>query len=358
MKQRSKRNEERRVIGMDVSDRKSRVCEVGVESGEVLQEWTVATDPASVRHAFAGRADVVRIALETGKQSPWLSRVLESEGFEVVVANARKVRLIYENRRKNDRVDAEYLARLARADVRLLHPIRHRSESSQVALAAIRARDVLVRGRTQLINHVRGATKSMGAKILKCSAASFARRAMVEVPAELQASLLPVIRTIQEMSDRIREYERSIESLIKTEYPECEILRQVRGVGAVTALAFRLVIDDPKRFSRSRIVGVYLGLVPGQDDSGEQSPSLHITKAGDAFMRRLLLQAANYILGPFGEDCDLRRHGERIAARGGKKAKSIAKVAVARKLAVLLHRLWINGEVYEPLRASSQQEAA
>jgi transposase len=358
MAQRSKKSEERRVIGMDISDRKSRVCEVGVESGEVLREWAVATDPEQVRRAFTGREDVVRIALEVGKQSPWLSRVLEKEGFEVVVANARKVRLIYQNRRKNDRVDAEYLARLARVDVRLLHSIRHRSESSQVALAAIRARDVLVRGRTQLINHVRGATKSMGTKISKCSAASFARRALQEVPPELQASLLPVIRAIQELSDRIRECERSIQHLIKTEYPECEVLRQVRGVGAVTALAFRLVIDNPKRFSRSRMVGAYLGLVPGQDDSGEQSPALHITKAGDVLLRRLLLQAANYILGPFGEDCDLRRHGERIAARGGKKARSIAKVAVARKLAVLLHRLWTTGAVYEPLRASSQQEAA
>jgi transposase len=354
----SERTGERRVIGLDVSDRKTEVCELGMESGDVLDRWRVETTPDRIAAAFEDRQDIERIALEVGKQSPWLSRLLKGLGFTVSVANARKVRLIYQNRRKSDRVDAEYLARLARVDVELLHPLEHRSRSAQVDLSIVRAREVLVRSRTQLINHVRGAVKSLGSKISKGPSRSFARRAKNEVPRDLQPSLLPVLQTIQDLSDRIDGYDRQIEERIRTEYQECELLRQVRGVGPITALASRLVIDDPKRFARSRTVGAYLGLVPGQNESGDSAPELHITKAGDALLRRLLIQAAQHILGPFGEDCDLRRHGEKIAARGGKKAKRMAVVAVARKLAVLLHRLWIAGEVYDPLRVARQQQAA
>jgi transposase len=359
MEQRSKDEvAERRVIGLDVSDRKTQVCELGAESGEVLREWVVETRPERMARAFEGRTDIERIALEAGKQSPWMSRLLEELGYEVVVANARKVRLIYENRRKSDRVDAQYLARLVRVDAKLLHPIRHRSRGAQADLAVVRARDVLVRSRTQLINHVRGAVKSVGGRISGGSAASFARRAGAEIARELQPALLPLVRTIQELTERIGAYDREIEAQIRGRYPECELLRAVGGVGPVTALAYRLVIEDPRRFPKSRMVGAYLGLTPARDDSGELSPQLHITKAGDALVRRLLMQAAHYILGPFGQDCDLRRYGERIASRGGKKAKRIATVAVARKLAVLLHRLWIAGEVYQPLHAAQQQAAA
>jgi transposase len=255
-------------------------------------------------------------------------------------------------------VDAEYLGRLARVDVKLLHPIEHRSSGAQVDLSVVRAREVLVRSRTQLINHVRGVAKSCGGRISKGPSISFARRAKAELPRELQPVLLAVLRTIEDLTERIAGYDRQIEERIRTKYPECALLRQVRGVGPITALAYRLVIDDPHRFRRSRTVGAYVGLVPGQNESGESSPELHITKSGDALLRRLLIQAAQHILGPFGEDCDLRRHGERIASAGGKKAKRMAVVAVARKLAVLLHRLWVAGEVYDPLHGARQQEAA
>jgi transposase len=359
MKQRSRSEVlEGRVIGLDVSDRRTQVCEIGAESGEVLSEWRVETRPDRLAQAFQERKEIVRIALEAGKHSPWMSRLLEDLDFEVVVANPRKTRLIYENRRKSDRVDAQHLARLARADPELLHPIRHRSREAQVDLAAVRARDALVRSRTQLINHVRGAVKSLGSRIPKVSAQSFARRAMAEIPGELQPALSPLVRTIQDLTDRIRALERELEVRTREQYPECELLQAIKGVGVVTALTYRLVIEDPRRFPRSRTVGAYLGLAPAQKDSGELSPQLRITKSGDALLRRLLIQAAHYILGPFGEDCDLKRYGERIAARGGPKAKRIAVVAVARKLAVLLLRLWAAGEVYDPLRATRRQEAA
>ena len=138
-------------------------------------------------------------------------------------------------------------------------------------------------------------------------------------------------------------------TISKESYPETELLRQVEGIGPLTALTFVLTLEDPYRFEKSRSVGAYLGLVPASDQSGERDPQRRISKEGDEMLRRLLVGSAHYILGPFGSDSDLRRHGEKIASRGGKNAKKRAVVAVARKLSVLLHRLWVNAEVYDPL---------
>jgi transposase len=139
-------------------------------------------------------------------------------------------------------------------------------------------------------------------------------------------------------------------------------LRQVEGVGPLTALTFVLTLEDPYRFEKSRSVGAYLGLVPASDKSGDRDPQRRISKEGDEMLRKLLVGSAHYILGPFGGDSDLRRHGEKIASRGAKNAKKRAAVAVARKLAVLLHRLWVTGEVYDPLynahRSQEREEAA
>ena len=139
-------------------------------------------------------------------------------------------------------------------------------------------------------------------------------------------------------------------------------MRQVEGIGPLTALTFVLTLEDPYRFEKSRSVGAYLGLVPAIDQSGDRDPQKRITKEGDEMLRKLLVGSSHYILGPFGSDSDLRRHGEKIASRGGKNAKKRAAVAVARKLAVLLHRLWVTAEVYDPLhnthRRQEQEEAA
>lgn len=146
--------------------------------------------------------------------------------------------------------------------------------------------------------------------------------------------------------------------MAREKYQHTELLRQVTGVGPVTSLAYVLTLETPLRFARSRDVGPYLGLVPDQDESGECQPQLGISKAGDRMLRKLLVGSAHYILGPFGPDCDLRRFGMKLCARGGKNAKKRATVAVARKLAVLLHRLWISGDVYEPLRQPSLAQTA
>jgi transposase len=279
-----------------------------------------------------------------------VSRLLAEWGHEVVVANPRKLALITQNESKDDPVDAELLARLGRVEPQLLSPIMHRGTEAQADLAVTRARDAVVAARTQLVNHVRGAVKSWGSRMVRCSPRSFAQRVESEVPEPLRAALEPLLEVIGEMTQQIKGYDRQIKEACREKYPETELLRQVGGVGVVTALAFVLTLEAPHRFRRSRSVGSFLGLRPGRDKSGAQDPELRITKAGDQLLRRLLVGSAQYILGPFGPDCDLRRWGLKLASRGRKNAKKRAVVAVARKLAVLLHRLWVGGEVYEPLR--------
>jgi transposase len=202
--------------------------------------------------------------------------------------------------------------------------------------------------RTKLINHVRGTVKALGYRITKCSAEAFAGRARHQMPSELRMSSEPLLEVIADVTRRIHELDKQVERLALQEYPESGRLRPVGGVGTLTALAFMLLIEDKERFEHSRDVGPYFGLVPQLDESSDDSPQLGITKAGDELGRRLLVSAAQYILGPFGPECDLRRFGEAIAARGGKNAKKRAVVAVARKLAVLLHRLWVTGATYDP----------
>ena len=350
-------------VGVDLGDRYSYLCLIDTESGEVIEEGRLRTTPEALRRRFCSEQQPLRIAIEAGTHSPWVSRVLEECGHEVLVANPRKTRLIYTNKRKTDEIDAENLARLARLDPKLLYPLKHRGEDSQAHLAIIRSREALVSCRTQLVNHVRGAVKSFGARLPKCPARSFHNKVVEHIPEALWPALGPILKTIGSLTQRIREYERQLETISKEQYPETDLLRQVEGIGVLTALTFVLTLEDPYRFERSRSVGAYLGLVPARDQSGDRDPQRRISKEGDEMLRKLLVGSAHYILGPFGSDSDLRRHGEKIALRGAKNAKKRAVVAVARKLSVLLHRLWVTAEVYDPLynthgRQEQQGEAA
>ncbi len=336
-------------VGLDLGDKYSYVCVLDTDSGELVEEGRLRTVPEDLRRRF-GSAEQLKVAIEVGTHSTWISRLLEDCGHEVLIANPRKTRLIYGEKRKTDKLDAQKLARLARADPELLYPIEHRGEESQAHLAMIHSRDALVRSRTQLINHVRGTVKSFGARLPKCSAQSFHKKVADALPSELAESLEDVVATIALLTERIRDYDRRIERVSNERYPkETGLLRQVPGVGALTSLTFVLTLEDPERFEESRAVGAYLGLVPGKAQSGESDPGKRISGEGDEMLRRLLVGSAHYILGPFAPDSDLRRHGEKLARHGGKNAKKRAVVAVARKLAVLLHRLWVSGEVYKPL---------
>ena len=337
-------------VGVDLGDRYSYLCFLDTQSGEVIEEGRLRTTPEALKRRFSSEQQPLRVAIEAGTHSPWVSRVLEEEcGHEVLVANPRKTRLIYTNKRKTDEIDAENLARLARVDPKLLYPLKHRGEASQAHLAIIRSREVLVGSRTQLVNHVRGTVKSFGGRLPKCPTRSFHNKAPEHIPEALMPALGPILETIGSLTERIREYDRQLETICQEHYPETDLLRQVEGVGVLTALTFVLTLEDPYRFEKSRTVGAYLGLVPARDHSGDRDPQKRISKEGDEMLRRLLVGSAHYILGPFGSESDLRRHGEKIASRGAKNAKKRAVVAVARKLSVLLHRLWVTAEVYDPL---------
>lgn len=333
-------------IGLDLGDRTSHVYEVSA-TGERLKETSVATTEPALTKYFEKRA-ACRVVLEVGTHSPWISRLLRTLGHEVVVANPSAVYGKGRRRKRNDRLDAEFLARQGRADPSLLHPIQHRSAAAQQDLAVLRARDQLVQTRTGLINHVRGAVKAFGGRLPRSSAEAFPRSATPVLPAALQPALAPILEVITTLTQRITAYDRELAAAIRTRHAVAARLQQPAGVGPLTALAFVLLIEDPQRFRKSREVGAYFGLVPRLDESSSSTPQLRISKAGDELGRRLLVSAAQYILGPFGPPCDLRQFGEAIAARGGKNAKKRAVIAVARKLAVLLHRLWVTNTVYDP----------
>lgn len=344
-------------IGVDLGDRWSHVCVLARE-GEAVERFRVRSSPTALERRLADFPRG-RVALETGTHSLWVSRLLERLGFEVIVANARQVRLIGARDKKTDVADAELLARLARVDPRLLAPVKTRSAQVQADREILRAREAAVRVRTDLINHVRGAVKAFGSRLPACSSRAFARKARPELPDELRVTLEPLLDTIAELTGRILGYDDRIEEVSKARYPVTMHLRAIPGVGPKTSLAYVLAVEDPTRFARSRQLGAYFGLCPRQDQSGTSDPQCRITKAGDELVRRLLLQCAHYMLGPFGKDTDLRRWAEAKCKHGGRAARKRALVAVARRLAVVLHRLWMTGEIYDPLwLAKRRSEAA
>ncbi len=351
-KQSSNFSQQKLTIGLDLGDRSSWYCVLD-EAGGVLLEQKLSTTPKAMKEVF-GAMPRSRVALETGTHSPWVSRALSELGHEVIVAHARNVRLIGESRRKDDRLDAQTLARLARIDPQLLCPVKHRSARAQADLTVIRARAGLVRARTALVNTARGLAKSYGERLRGCNVRNMNPEKADGLSPELQTALQPLLAGIELLSEQIREYNERIERLAQESYPQVQLLKQVKGVGTLIALTFVLTLEDAHRFRKSRDVGCYLGLQPGRRNSGQSEPQMHISKEGDPYLRTLLVQGAQHILGPFGADSDLRRWGLKLAERGGRNGKKRAIIATARKLAVLLHRLWVSGEVYEPLHNSSR----
>jgi transposase len=333
-------------IGIDLGDKFSHYCVLNPEA-EVIEAGRVKTTREALSARFATMPPM-RVAMETGTHSAWISQLLESFGHDVIVAHARDLPSLGKRQKTNDPADAEKLARYARFDPTLLHPIQHRSREAQVDLIVIRARAQLVNARTLLINTARGLVKSLGHRLPECRADGFAERYQQQLPAELFTALVPLVQQIGAMTEQIKTYDQKIRHLADQHYPETQGLRTVPGVGALTALTFILTLGDKARFAKSRDVGCYVGMRPRQSQSGERDPQLGITKAGDTYLRKLWVQSAHYMLGPFGPDSAVRRWGLGLAAHGGQNAKKRALVAVARKLAVLLHTLWVRGATYTP----------
>ena len=348
-------NRDRVTVGVDLGDRWSDFCVLGLD-GEILTEGKLRTTREDFAELFQSLA-AVRVVMEVGTHSAWVRDVVAGCGHEVLVANPRQMEGPKKRKRKNDRIDAHKLARVGRMDPQSLFPIHHRSVEVRQDLVAVRARDAVVGARKDLINAARGLAKGLGGRLPKCSTASFPRKVKEGLPAEAREMLLPLVELVESLGNCIKTYDDAIERLGREKYPQTKLLRQVKGVGPITSLAYLLTLENPERFKRSRDVGPYLGLVPKQEDSGDRQPQLRITKMGDMMVRRLLVGSAQHILGPFGPDTDLRRYGLRLSERGGKNAKKRAAVAVARRLAVLLHHLWVSGEVYEPLRHAQAQAA-
>src|SRR6266571_4060995 len=311
-------NRDRLTVGVDLGDRWSQYCILGLE-GETLAEGQLRTTQEDVREFFQALT-AARVVVEVGTHSAWVQDVITEWGHEVLVANPR-----------------------------LMEGSKHRRREVRQDLVVLRARDALVSIRTELINTTRGLVKSMGTRLPRCSSPSFAEKVKDGIPVEVREALLPLVQLTEAVNDCIARYDQKIEELGQKKYGHTTLLRQVKGVGPITSLAYVLTLEDPQRFSSSREVGPYLGLVPKQEDSGDSQPQLGISKAGDRMLRRLLVGSSQYMLGAFGPDTDLRRYGLRLCERGGKNAKKRAVVAVARKLAVLLHHLWVTGDVYEPL---------
>lgn len=343
-------------IGMDLGDRHHITVILDANGNEVSVSKVTNTKSAIMRY-FSPYKNAA-VAIEAGTHSPWISALLEAMGCTVYVGNPRKLRLIWDSHDKSDERDARMLALVCRVEPKLLWPIKHKNAKTHCDLALIKSRYVLVKNRTALINHVRGIVKSHGERMPSCSAASFAKRCRTQIPQQLNSAVEPVMNMIEQLNAQIRQLDRTINELCQCRYPEAERLQTVTGVGPLTALAYILTLEDPKRFFKSRQVGAYLGLTPRRDQSGQSDKQLPITKAGNRYLRQLMVSCAQYILGPFGPDSDLRRFGLSIAARGGKNAKKRAAVAVARKLAVLLHRIWLSGQDYQPFYQSHLSQAA
>jgi len=324
-------------------------------AGDIRQRVELTTCRTALERHFGPLPPSV-VVLEVGTHSPWVSRLLTSLGHRVLVANPRRVRLIYQSQSKSDRLDAESLARLGRLDPRLLYPIQHRSQQRQLHLAHLRARDALVKARVSLVNHVRGSVKAVGGRLPKCSVRAFSNKVGAHLPEELAPALQGVLTLIDRMTEEIRQMERGLGEIARKKYPEVALVTQPKGVGLLSGLRYVLTLEDPGRVRRNRSVGAFIGATPGRDQSGSTDRQKRITKAGDPALRWTLMQCSHYILGRFGPDSDLKRYGLRLCARGGKSAKKRALVAVARRLSVLMLSLWKTGEVYEPLR-HAQTEA-
>jgi len=346
-------------VGMDVSDRKLHLCILD-ESGDIVSESSISNDLESIQELstlWTIPKDVL-IAMETGTYSPWLSHFFKAKGFDVLVGNPRRIRAIWQSDHKTDRRDAHLLARIARFNRSLLYPVTHRSLEAHKDLAVLKARDLLVKGRTRLIGSIRGMLKSFGIRLPDCDAAAFHRIVKDDIPNDMRISINPILKSIEKMTEQIKRLEKSLKKLAEKKYPETIKLQQINGVGPITAMAFVLTIESPDRFLKSRDVGPFLGLVPKKDSSGNLDKELSISKAGNKLLRRLLVGASHYILGPFGTDCDLKQFGEKLLKRGGapKVVKRKTVVAVSRKLAVKMHAVWKSDGDYNPFMEKPRQK--
>ena len=334
-------------IGIDLGDNTNEVCVLD-NKGKALESFRIVNDKdglLSVFNKYPGSS----IAIEAGTHALWIHDLAINHGIKIFVANPRKTYLISSGDRKNDKVDAYLLAKLLRSDSGLLFPVTLRDINTQKDLVLLKNRDFLVRQRGDMIRHIRGIIKPFGLKLPASVTTDNLHETITDfVSKDDFECLAMMVNQIKQLSKDIKKLDKKIKDLISTKYPEAELLQTINGVGPITALTFLLIVGNPQRFSKSRKVGSYLGLVPKQDQSGAIDKSLGITKTGDQMMRRLLVNCSHHILGVFGKDTQLRRHGLKIMGETDNRVrKKKAVIAVARKLAVLMHSMLISGQEFK-----------
>ena len=339
----------RLTIGLDLGDTTSDVCVLDPHQREV-ERRPLATTRESLTALF-DRYPGSTVVFEVGSQSRWVQQLARERGAsKVIAANPRQLKLISQSRSKGDRKDAYLLCRAGQGLPELLHPVEHRSEPVHIDLLTMRVHDHLVAQRTEIVNMIRSMVKTTGSKLPKCDAQGFHVKARPQIPESLREVCEPLFSVLEKLHEELRRLARQRKALMN-KYPIAKLLSTIPSVGEITVLTFVLTVEDPRRIHDTRNIGAYFGIVPRRKESGDSSPQLGITKAGDTRMRRLLVLCAQHLLAR-GKDCMLKRWGLALCQRGGRNAKKRAVVAVARKLAVHMLAIWKSGEAYDCWRGA------
>jgi transposase len=312
------------------------------QTGSVVREGVVDSDPEAISVYVRSKApDAVRIGLETGPTSTWLWTELKELGLPVICIDARHAKAVLKMMiiKKRDRNDAIGIARIMQTG--WFKEVHVKDIDSHSVRALLASRALLVKIKRDLENHVRGLLKNLGLVIGRAKFNVFAVRTeeLIEGRPELIATIRPLLEARNAVGQQVSELDRKVMRLARHD-AQVRRFMTVPGVGPITALAFKATIDDPARFTRSRSVGAYVGLTSRRHASGEVDWTGRISKCGDAMLRSYLFEAAGVLLTRVPKWSAVKAWGVRLAKRNGLRK---AKVAVARKLAVILHRMWIDG---------------
>lgn len=334
----------RMFIGLDVSLAKTAICMIS-EHGKIAREAQVASEPeALVRWIRDQDGVIATIGLEAGPLSQWLHRGLSEAGLDVVLMETRQVKgALKAMPIKTDRRDAEGIARLLHLG--WFRPVHCKSVSAQEIRAVLGARKAIQQGMIALEMSLRGLLRNFGLKVGAISRGRFEHRIreLAAGNSMLETATEPMLRARASLRQELGGLERRVRQLAQDD-PACPRLMSMPGVGAVVALTFRSAVDDPARFTSSKRVGPWVGLTPSRHQSGERDVSGGITKAGDVNLRRALCQAATVMMHR-GRSTWLRTWASQVARRRGRKR---AMVALARRIGVILHRMWVDGTAFRP----------
>jgi len=339
-------------VGLDVSLQQTAVCVVD-QTGKIIREAVIPSDPDAIAAFVKSNAKkVARIGLESGSTSTWLWTELNRLGLPVICIDARHAKAALKMQiNKSDRNDAVGIARIMQTG--WYREVRVKALDSHAIKALLVGRALLVKIKRDLENQIRGLLKNIGLVIGRAKMNTFAARAkeLIEDKPTLAAVVEPLLKAREVIEQQVADLDRKVMRLARSE-PQVRRFMTTPGIGPITALCYLATIDDPVRFNKSRNVGAYVGLTTRRYASGEIDWTGRISKCGDKLLRSYLFEAANVLLTRVAKWSTLKAWGMRIAKRSGIRK---AKVAVARKLAVILHRMWIDGTEFQ---WSSKEAAA